>query len=224
MTREPNGQLEVEHATPRKRFGLLQWNLSTLFLLTAAIAVWAGFMRYTQSISELSRQIDVMKQFAADPLKHKDSQRILVRNVQDYWSDRRAWDVYLPDDEYAVRLATHDIVESGLAPFAFESPVKGGWHRVELQAVDFEPRPRYLVLVDGQQVIHVLEEPERGPRNGFGHEFCNGTEESDRPLVLLRKVFHWPHEDEGRANGILLWIERVRPERAEDNQEAPATE
>jgi hypothetical protein len=207
MTHKSDNPDGTSQAASRKRPALLQWNLLSLFLLIAAVAVWAGYLRCLQRTSDLSRQVDIMLQVAADPGSDGAPKEILVRTVQDYWNDRLAWDLCLPDGKYSLRAATHGIEDRGIAPADFESPVQGGRHRIELQTSD--NGKGYSVLVDGRHVIDILRKPIPSPFSPFDDTLFDGTEDLDKPLILFRCAFRWPNQTEMETNGLLLWIERA---------------
>lgn len=51
---------------PRKHPFAVQWSLQTLFLLTAVVAVWAGYLSYRHQLSRLEAEIAAMQRLEAE--------------------------------------------------------------------------------------------------------------------------------------------------------------
>lgn len=208
---------EVEELIPRKHRFPIQWNLRTLLLLTAAVAVWAGYISFHQQCASLEQEISPLRRMARS-LIIEDRRQFAVVNLQELWSDEDRWDIHLPDGVYAIRMATREITEEGLAPVVEEATISAGRHRIEFRRSDDEDGEGFTVLVDGQQSIKANEEPDWRSDNGFHYsaefEDCTQLPPSE-PAILFRGRFSVQQEDgvttipETPTNGILLWIERV---------------
>jgi hypothetical protein len=166
-------------------------------------------------IRELDQEIDVMQEIAPE-WKIKDPKTISYRSLEQRWSDCRSWKVYLPEGEYAIRLATHEIAylssigKQNLPPIVGEAQIHGGLHRIELQFAD--DMTRYVVLIDGQEFIDVSDKSAHG---AVIESNCvkSGMRTPEEPVILYWEQFRTRLGDDecgdvgSAANGVLLWIE-----------------
>ncbi len=201
-----------EKELPDSRPAQLQWNLRTLFLLTAAVAAWLTFFHYRAAVPQLKHQVQLMRQVAPE-LIVEDSQQIATLKLPQTWRNEHRWDIYLPNGQYVIRLATREIGEQGLAPAVGETSLRGGQHHIELRLSDDKERPRLTVLVDGRLAIDVNEKPDWTGLSG--HRWDGGpTFSPEEPVVLFRgegRTKPGTPVPVGATNGLLLWIERVTP-------------
>jgi len=210
-----SGETETRgQPVPRKRSALLQWNLQTLLLLTAALAVWIGYARYRQQNLQLRRQVESMYQMAAE-LRITDPKQIAVARLPEMWYDELCWDIHLPDGQYVMYLETRDI-DSVVRE---EAPIRPGRHRIELEQGKDRGRPEFTVFVDDQVAIETAEisfwYPPSGSMGGGNFDTCTQVS-PDRPVILFRRQLAQLQEDgsystENAPDGSKLWIERVSP-------------
>ena len=197
-----------------------QVGLRTMFLITAAIAVWITFFINRRENAVLESRIAAMRPLARE-LVIDDAKKIAVVKLEEHWMDENRWEIYLPDGTYRLCMATRDIDEAGLAPAVKSAPVAAGRHRVELeQTLDNEVR-RIAVAWDGTKRREAVEpkgwDPGRGSSGG-GQYAVSTQLPADRPAVLFRRKFWALPDAKGRmltpagpSEGILLWIERTGP-------------
>ena len=153
----------------------------------------------------------------ARKLNIEDHHQIAVVRLHEIWGDEDRWDVYLPDDTYAMRLATQEISDKGTAPVAEEKPISPGRHRIVLRKSYGDSILRYTVEVDDRTVFDFMKASERGLCDGFmGSLYFSECEQLSPggPAILYRGRFGQPTQrghlwSETPTNGILLWIERV---------------
>ncbi len=223
MTLEPGDSNGEELATPPARTAKLQWNLRTLFLLTAAVAVWAGFFCHEEPIAQLKREVLEMQCMTTELVVVNPRQIAFARQPQ-LWRDRYRCDVYLPDNGCVVKLATREVNREGLAPVVGEAKIPKGQHRIDLFQIDRGEQRETCVLVDGQTAFKASDNVTW--HGGFHRETGSsslspdpwrGTSWPDTPLILLCYRFHPRQENgavsfvSGPTNGLLLWIERIAP-------------
>jgi hypothetical protein len=216
---EPSGAAKGENVAPQERRFLLQWSLQTLFLLTAAVAVWIAYVRLHQQVSRLEQEVVSMQQMARE-LVIEDREQIAVVMLPQMWMDESRWEVYLPEGEYMMRLATRQIDEKGLALAVEETPISAGRHRIELLRPDEGAGREITVIVDDRPLIETEESPDwdPGPGSSGGSEFDSCVQRSaHEPVVLFRRRFNRRSNTgrsvapKGPTEGLMLWIEPVEP-------------
>jgi hypothetical protein len=188
-----------------------QWSLTTLLLLTAAIAAWTAWLQVRRESASLRREIALMEELARRLLVDDPSQFAVVEKSE-MWYDQDRWEVFLPEGSaYVVNLATRDIGATGFAEAAWQKPIAPGRHHITWfadQSGD-SATPKIVVDVDGERLIEALENTDWAAQSGNWW----GSGSYDRvtqlpvgqPLQLQRRRFSTP----GQAAGVLLWIERV---------------
>ena len=202
--------------TVRKRSSLLQWDLRTLLLLTAVVAVWGGFLLEQHRNARLKTRVKALSEMTGE-LRIEDPAQITVVHIPDVWYDEPRWDIYLPEGRYAVRMATRDVefLESPPAPRQ-EKAIEPGRHRIELLQSRDGDVDRIRVLVDGQVLLEATETPDWNPRfgsmGGANFGLCSQLDPDER-VVLFRRVFmklqpDGTHSTTGSTDGLVLWIEK----------------
>ena len=212
---ESSDAAERQDVAPRRRRFRLQWSLQTLLLLTAAVAVWVACFRLRQQIPRLEQEIDSLKRVARE-LIVEDEEQIAVVRLPQMWYDEMRWEMYLPEGEYVMRLATRRIGEQGLPPAVGQTPVSGGRHRIELMRSNDGSGQEITILFDDRPVIEAEERPDWNPGSGF----ISGTAigpcvqfPAQEPLVLSRWRFLQRSKGgrsvapKGPTKGLMLWIE-----------------
>ncbi len=217
MNSENRDPEERNTSKPRKHPFAMQWSLQTLFLLTAVVAVWAGYLSYRRQLPRLEAEIAAMRRMAAE-LTVEDPGQIAVVKLPETWYDQQRWEIHLPFGAYEMHLATRQVGMEGLAPVLGEAPVSPGRHQVELQQVKVEDGWNLSVLIDGATLIEASEEPQwqsNGSSEGGG-QYADSTQlPPNEPVVLFRRRFQRADKNGQYATpkqpseGLLLWIERV---------------
>ncbi len=193
-----------------------QWNLRTLFLLTAAVAVWVAYLHFCYETPRLRQRIITMQEMARE-LVIEDEQQIAAVVPRPEWFGERQWDVYLPDGEFVLCLATREIPMIGLAPVARQAPISPGRHRIELIRYENNWGPHIKIVVDNQKCLEFEESEDwsSAKRSDGTNTFERGKQlPPDEPLILQRDRFMYPGPDgllewPGKtANGLMLWIEQ----------------
>ena len=218
MLAESNTPETKAASPPAIRRAVLQWNLRTLFLLTAVVAVWLAYFRFRQEDPRLEHQIALMREMAHE-LIVEDRQQAAVVRLPGLWDDETRWDVYLPEGDYTIRLATRGIDAEELASSEGEASLHSGRHRVELRQSKFEVSPSVSVFVDKELVVEITEDSDWFPGEAWlgGGRFVNSQQlPASDPVVLYRRRFAERQSDGAveipeNPNGILLWIEQINP-------------
>lgn len=219
---------------PRKRFFKLQWSLQTMFLLTAVVALWLPYFQLQEKIERTEQKIGSMQKMARE-LIVVDTSKIAVVKKLETWYDENRWEIYLPDGEYAMRLATRKIDKKGFAPVARETRIRGGRYFIELLQSDAADGYEITVILDEQPAIETKESQDwkhdvTGSSGGGAYTDCTALPR-DEPVVLLRRRFSCrvkPGQTttpKGPTEGLLLWIEQVPEEKSQggENGEGKAT-
>ena len=200
----------------RARPFVLQWSLRTMFLLTAMVAVLVAYLCLLQQNARLERGVAGMQEWAGE-LVVEDTKQIAVMKLPETWYDENRWEIHLPEGEYVMRLATREIGEQGFAPAAEETPVNSGEHLIELLQSDEGDCRRITVMLDDQSLIETTEASDWDPGHGApsGGISVRSTQLSPHePVILFRRRFR-PRPvgimPKGITNGLLLWIERIKP-------------
>jgi hypothetical protein len=208
-----------EVAAPRPDRKRWQIRLQTLLLVTAAIAVWMMAFLNDHTNRALWARID-----ATGPLANElivdDPEQIAVVKLDYLWYFEHGWDIYLPDGQYRLCLATRGIALQGLAPVVSSKPISAGRHRVGLHApLELDEKTRSVTADwDGKALLSV--EAPWYSRDGSTwteeHPFIWSEQKPARePVVLFRRrITHLSGAgaaplSEEPTDGILLWIERA---------------
>lgn len=199
-------------ATPPARW---QVGLRTIFLLIAAIAVWMTVLINGRRNASLEAAIARMRPLARE-LIVEDPSRIVVVKLEELWLDENRWEVYLPQGEYRLCLATRNVEPDGITRAVTSARLEKGRHRL---ALDLHPEAggwRVAVTVDGAERLSVEEPKEWNPgRGSTGGSEGQTPSAAEKPVVLFRSRFSRPDgrggasAPVGPAEGILLWIERA---------------
>jgi hypothetical protein len=192
-----------------------QVGVRTVFLLVAAIAVWLTYFVNRRHNAALEARIIAMV-----PLAHElivtDPKKIAFVKLDDEWIDENRWDIYLPDGNFRLCLATRGIDEKGLATIVKSSPISSGTHQLALTEQRDRNPWRETVFCDGREVITWATPYEPKSTRGATSAFAqSGQFSADEPVVLLRRRFHQVDASGGTytspspSDGVLLWIERT---------------
>ena len=200
-----------------------QWNLRTLLLLTAAVAVWVAYLHFRYEIPRIEREIAPLRHIGGT-LIVRDPRQIAVVRTDEEWYDEEGLEVYLPEGAYALRVATREIRHEGIAPTVKEAAIPPGRHRIAFRKSSVNNVLQFTVLVDGQKVLEVKESTTRDFGRGYLESVLfEGCEQlpPDEPVVLYRGRFGQIRESgahyysvshtDAPTNGLLLWIEQVAP-------------
>jgi hypothetical protein len=211
---EPGTGLPATTRRDRKRW---QVGVRTLFLLTAAIAVWLTYFINRRQNATLEARIRAMV-----PLAHElivdDPKKIAVVKQEEYWYDENRWEIHLPDGRYRLCLATRGIDDRGLAPVVKSRPIKAGRHHLALEQRRDEDAWRVTVACDGTGFLAVEEPKDWDPgigSSGGGQYSASEQLAADEPAVLFRRRFRREVSKgqrkipKGPTEGLLLWIEKV---------------
>jgi hypothetical protein len=145
--------------------------------------------------------------------------------LEEYWYDENRWEIYLPEGQYRLCMATHGIDDNGLAPVVRSTAIRGGRHRLALEQQRDNDVWRVKVAWDGTEVLAVEEPKDWDPGSGSaggGQYSISEQLPADKPAVLFRRRFMrgdakgLTTTPNGPTEGILLWIERLagpKPER-----------
>jgi hypothetical protein len=188
--------------------------LRVLILLLAAIAVWTTCEINRRRIGALETKIAATRPLVRE-LVIDDPDRAAVMKLEQAWDDDEEMEVYLPDGQYRLCVATRGIGDTGLSSPTKIMKLGAGQHLIALNVLEETSNWRVTVRTDlhGKMVI---DEPRawgsRGSRTVFVKD---GPSDMNQPLVLIRKNFTRPvmrtggfTSFEAVPEGILLWIEK----------------
>ena len=208
-----------ESLPPAKQAHRVRWQLGvrTLLLLMAAIAVWMAYFVNRRHNAALAARIKAMVPLAHE-LVIEDAKKIAVVKLEEYWMDENRWELYLPEGQYRLCVATHGIDSNGLAPVVKSTPIEAGRHLLALEQRRDNDVWRITAVWDGRERIAVEEPKAWNPGTGSeggGQYSLSEQLPPDQPAVLFRRRFL--HADGkgrmmtplGPTEGLLLWIERT---------------
>lgn len=189
-----------------------QIGLRTLFLLTAAIAVWIAFFVNRRENALLEQRLNALLPIAHGLNVH-DKELIAVVALDPLWFDDQGWDIFLPHPEYQLCFATHGTDVTGFAS-AFQSRlIRPGRHRIVLEQKKTPTGWRVAIKYDGNELLAVEESKEWDDASAstYSNEFSLSEQVSaDKPVILFRRRFGRNSVvPVGPCEGILLWIEPV---------------
>jgi hypothetical protein len=192
-----------------------QIGLRTVFLLTAAIAVWIAFFVNRRQNAVLEQRLAALRSIAHG-LDVYDNERIAVVALDKLWFDDEGWDIFLPHVGYRLCLATRGIDVTGFAS-AFQSRlIRPGRHRIVLEQKKTPTGWHISIVYDGYDLLAVDERSEwyNSTASFGGSEFSLSEQlHPDKPVVLFRCRFATAGASDsisapvGPRDGILLWIE-----------------
>lgn len=209
--------LDVSPTARPRRSWLPQVGLRSLFLLVAAIGVWTSYFINLREINSLNARITTVRPLARD-LVIDDPSQVAVVKLQEMWYDENRWDVYLPEGQYQVCIATREITEDGIARASNRKPIPSGRHRIAFEQQDGTTGRRLVVNLDDAKLLSVEESSDWDPGRGSvgGGQFSVSEQSpANQPVVLFRRRFMLLQSGSvsstptGPVNGILLWIERT---------------
>jgi hypothetical protein len=204
-------------ATNQPRRRRWQWSLTTLLLVTAAVAAWTAWYRATDEADHLQREIATMEALTRKLVVDDPGQYAVVKLLEN-WNDENRWRIHLPPGEtYELNLATEQVDEKGFPEPDRQFALPPGEHQLELITTGKKGKNwRVEILVDDKTVIEVDKAADWQSGNGWGE--TGGFSRSEQlpltsPLVLKRRRFMRPQANGSwqttpdPAPGILLWIE-----------------
>jgi hypothetical protein len=193
-----------------------QFNLRTLFLLTAAVAVWIGHAKNHYENVNLANQIEAMRPLARE-LMIDDPDQIAVVKCDEHWYDQNEWRVHLPTGSYRLCLATKEVDTGGLATINKSIPIESGTHELALEQKQAVDKSWFIIVtVDGAEVLRASEPTawNTGHGSSGGGDFSRSTQIApEKPVVLFRRRFMVKTVPSGYSipmgpcDGLLLWIE-----------------
>jgi hypothetical protein len=209
--------LETPAVPPAVRRGKWQWSLTTLLLLTAAVAAWTAYYRANHEAAELRSEIESMQSLTRTLVVDDLAQYAVVRKLEN-WNDENRWEVYLPPGHtYHVKLATEQIDEKTFPEADEQLVLTPGRHRLELVSEGLKNENRHImILLDDKLVVKLTKAADWHTGGGWNQTGGFGQSEqrsvSER-LVFMRRRFTRARPDGSwrtstdPSPGILLWIE-----------------
>ncbi|NND96044.1 MAG: LapA family protein [Pirellulaceae bacterium] len=192
----------------------VQFSLSTILLLIAAIASWLGYYKLRYDSAELQREIDAMRTLAQE-LIVSDVEMFAAVQRQAEWYGEDAWDVHIPATRpYEVKLATENIGLPQKAINTRSAPIDAGTRTLQLRTDNSGDDVVIRVLIDGQTAIE-----EHKPRSwqqsvgSSGHCVTQIFQRDPNVPLVLRETTYKIRRPDGDvitpepARGIQFWIE-----------------
>lgn len=198
----------------------MRWQIGVraMILLTAAFAVWFAYFQNRAEIARLGPRIAAMRSLARE-LVVVDESKVAAVMHGELWMDDHRWEVYLPEGEYRLNLATREIDDKGMVSPLKSVPLPAGRRQLALEQKLEGETWHVTVTLDGKRVLGA-EEPKAwdpGAGSSGGGEFSTSRQfDGDKPIVLFRRRFMRPvakgqfSTPNGPCEGILMWIEKVR--------------
>lgn len=209
------------------RASWFQFSLRVVLLLTAAIAVWTAGIVNRREIPPLKQRIELMRPLARE-LVIQDPLKIAVVKCEELWYDENEWEVYLPEGNYVLAVATQGIDGQGTPLVNQSASLTGGRFRLALTQQRTDRGWRVSVTKDGSELLVAEESTSWHPGHGSvgGGQFATSAQaDSASKVELFRRRFTRPvpgknnttsyQTPAGPCEGVMLWIER---------EKAPATE
>lgn len=199
-----------------------QFGLRTLLLVTAGVAAWFSFFVNRHDIAVFEARIKAVRPLAHE-LIVEDASKAAVVKLAELWNYDDRWEIYLPDGQYRLCIATRGIDVKGLAVASKSVPISAGKHQLALlqhkiRSNESANARRLKIEVDGETKLEVEETEEwfsGGSMGGGDFSQCSQVP-PDKPIVLYRRRFSrnngkvgWTTPAEP-VEGILLWIERTQ--------------
>lgn len=217
-------QTDSDVEAPRRR-KFLQWNIATLLLLMAAVAVWTSYFRMVSETKRMTAELESLNRLARELMIDDPTQFAIVER-HEQWHDDHSWDVHLPEgSRYRLKLATREIgmkfavdgvVTDNLPETDHSVELTAGRHVISLEKRYSGEEPFARVLVDGKLAVEAYESAGWEPQGGstWGGSFKQSTQQPiDQPLELIRIRFQIRHPNGTTGlpkepnNGIAVWIE-----------------
>lgn len=201
----------------RRRSRSLQWNIATLLLLMAAVAVWTTYFRMKSETERMLAERESLRRLARELVVDDPAQYAIVER-HEQWHGEDVWDVHLPEaHRYVLKLATRDIGPRNFPETEYVTTLPAGRHVISLEKSLTKERASAKVIVDDASVIEVPAVDDWFPGGGYGWggTHTRATQSpTDKPLELIRIRFHKTRDDGSSRssdepyNGLFLWIER----------------
>lgn len=208
---------ELTNAPPARR-SQWQFSLRLILLLMAAVGVWTAEIANRRAMGPLQQRIKAMRPLARE-LTITDPEKIAVVKCEELWYDDNEWEIYLPDGEYRLALATREVGQQDVVLPPYQSaPLPAGKFRLSLLQEKTATGWRVDVLKDGALLLTAEEPAEWYPAHGSsgGGQFSLAEQlPPNFPVVLFRRRFSRPvsattsQTPAGPCEGVLLWIEPV---------------
>jgi hypothetical protein len=189
----------------------------TLILFSAAIAVWLAYAVNLHRNAELRERIARVRPLVR-VLKVDDESKIAAVRLDPLWIDDNRWELYLPNGQFRVCIATREIGESGMPPIVQSARVGPGRHQLAFELARSKDGWHARAHWDEVAVLKLIEPLEWNPEVGSsGHAGISSSQQFDpeAPVVLMHSRFMKKDEHGGMstpvgpADGVMLWIERV---------------
>jgi len=211
----PNVPASAEPARPRR--SKWQFSLRIILLLMAAVGVWTAEISNRRVIPTLEQRIAAMRPLARELIINDPAQIAVVR-CEEHWYDDNEWEVYLPEGDFRLALATRDIAQQDLAPPVKSVNLPSGKFRLSIAQEKTASGWKVQVLRDGQEILAAEEPAEWYPAQGSsggGHYDTIAQFPTTEAVVLFRRRFSRPINANSSqtpsvpCEGVLLWIEQM---------------
>lgn len=196
-----------------------QVGLRSLLLLMAVAGAWAAYVANRVQIPQVQRRIDVLSPLVRE-LKIDDLTQVAAVLLEPRWYDEHRWQIYLPEGEYRVCLATRQIGQADFPAQFVHVPLPAGQQLLELKRIP-GPDPdkkvgRISVWLNDRELVGIDETPDWHANNSSvgGCPFSECTQfPVAKPITLFRRQYMTPgpngseYKPNQIGDGILVWIE-----------------
>ena len=192
-----------------------QFGLRTVFLITAAVAVWSAVFVNRRQSAMLESRIAALLPLARE-LVVDDPNQIAAVGLDRLWHDESRWDVHVPPGDFRLCMATRAIDQKGLAPVSKSAPIASGRHRLTLKISQEGEVRRITVVRDEARLLEIVEPKEWEEGRSVSTAWLGASttrSPADQPFFLIRRLNLLPNAEgvasaqNGPTDGLLLWIE-----------------
>ena len=210
---------QTEPATPPRTRYRLQFSLTTILLLVAAVSVWLVNHDLKQQISTIRAQLPGLESVARQLIVDDPTQVAVVCRMPERLGEC-IYDVHIPQyKSFELFLALEQVDKQGIAEPVNSVPVSAGKHSIEIRYDAKPDQSIVFLLIDGEIVIEERKAKDWEPRHGStgAGSVSNSEQFDDRsPIVLFRQRFmvsQAPNSSTtppGPCRGILVWLENAK--------------
>jgi hypothetical protein len=215
----PDDPTPAQAIESKGRFRFLQVGISTFLLGIACTAVWFHHLLNLERAKTFKEKLEASQPLSRELFVNDASKVAIVQGIS-FEMDRREWKVYLPNDEWELRVATRGVVSSiphqdKVPEATASSKLGGGTHRIELNQRQTDDGWEVKVRIDGNDAIVVRETKDWNPAGSSSESnYFEMLQEfdSNAPITLMNRQYYDQTTGSGTSirvegdTGLLLWL------------------